>query len=160
MPYLHDSPRTYNVAHISSYTAITLMVTLARLCHEHVSTATSNDRKKSGFWDRHYSLVKSINDYTAIIRMHLTAKAVREDPTAFTLHINFCAVHILLHDAATARVKEQELQNLVAADSQKCSVAAAFKIANAIRIAWPAHRSEVRYICIARLSYLAPSLFY
>jgi hypothetical protein len=118
------------------------MVTLARLCHEHIALPTT-DTQGRGFWDRHYALVKQINNYTALMRAHLTAKAVCEDAFAFTLHINLCAVHMFLHEAAIVKVDEQELPKLVAAESRKSSTTAAFKISSAIRMTWPAQRSEV-----------------
>lgn len=144
MPFLSEASKLCGVSHISSYVAVVLMVRLARLCFDHVSLLTSDTHNK-GFWDQHYALVKHIDDYTAIIRMHLSAQAVREDPLAFSLHMNLYAVHIFLHEAAIGQVDEQELPKLVGAESRKCSTDAAFKIASAIRMTWPTQRSEVRF---------------
>lgn len=77
------------------------------------------------------------------MQAHLSAKAVREDPLAFTLHINLCAVHMFLHEAAIGKVTEQDLPQLVAAESRKCSTAAAFKVLSAVRMNWPAQHSQV-----------------
>ncbi|CAI7658382.1 unnamed protein product [Penicillium glandicola] len=141
MPFLCEPAKLSGLKNLSSYAAVTIMVKLARLCYEHVGIL-SRGASDSGFWDRHYRLVKTINDYTAIFQGHLGAKAVREDPLAFSLHLNLCATHINLHEAAIRKVEEQELPKLVAAESRKCSTAAAFKILGAIRMNWPVHRSE------------------
>ncbi|KAB8250202.1 fungal-specific transcription factor domain-containing protein [Aspergillus flavus] len=141
MPFISDSTKLTGVGYLTSYAAVTIMVKLARLCFEHVSILPRS-ASDSGFWDRHYRLVKTINDYTAIFQRYLTAKAVREDPLAFSLHLNLCATHINLHEAAIRKVEEQDLPKLVAAESRKCSTAAAFKILGAIRMNWPVQRSE------------------
>lgn len=141
MPFISESTKLTGVGYLTSYAAVTIMVKLARLCFEHVSIL-SRSASDSGFWDRHYRLVKTINDYTAIFQRYLTAKAVREDPLAFSLHLNLCATHISLHEAAIRKVEEQDLPKLVAAESRKCSAAAAFKILGAIRMNWPVQRSE------------------
>jgi hypothetical protein len=140
MPFLSEPAKLFGLTHLSSYAAVTIMVKLARLCFEHV-----DDKKHSrdGFWDRHYHLVKMINDYTAIFRGHLTVNAVRNDPLAFSLHLNLCATHISLHEAAIRKVQDQDLPKLVAAESRKSSAAAAFKILSVIRMNWPVQRSEV-----------------
>lgn len=142
MPFISESTKLTSVGYLTSYAAVTIMVKLARLCFEHVSIL-SRSASDSGFWDRHYRLVKTVNDYTAIFQRYLTAKAVREDPLAFSLHLNLCATHISLHEAAIHKVEEQDLPKLVAAESRKCSAAAAFKILGAIRMNWPVQRLEV-----------------
>jgi len=156
MPLLSEASALYGISHISSYAGIVLMAALARLCFEHVWAHTA-DAQNKGFWDRHYALVKTINDRTAILHMHLNGKAVREDSVAFALHVNLCAVDIFLHEAAIDVVDKQELPKLVAAESRKRTTAAAFKISNAVRMNWPVHRSEVRHFLEARQSPLAVS---
>ncbi|KAE8352203.1 hypothetical protein BDV28DRAFT_149238 [Aspergillus coremiiformis] len=141
MPFINNPEKFAGVGYLTSYAAVVIMVKLARLCFEHVSIL-SHSASDSGFWDRHYRLVKTINDYTAIFQRYLTAKAVREDPLAFSLHLNLCATHINLHEAAIRKVDEQDLPKLVAAESRKCSTAAALKILGAIRMNWPVQRSE------------------
>lgn len=128
---------------ISSYTGIVLMVALARRSYEHVWVLAAGPQNQ-GFWDSHYALVKIINCRIAMLHMHLNAKAVAEDPVAFTLHVNLYAVDIFLHEAAIDEVEKQGLPKLVAAESIKRSTAAAFKISSAVRMNWPGQRSEVR----------------
>ncbi|KAL5356461.1 hypothetical protein BJX96DRAFT_142846 [Aspergillus floccosus] len=141
MPFIIDPTKLAGASYLTSYAAVTIMVRLARLCFEHVSIL-SPSAGDSRFWDRHYRLVKMINDYTAIFQQYLTAKAVREDALAFSLHLNLCATHINLHEAAIRKVEEQDLPKLVVAESHKSSTAAAFKILGAIRMNWPVQRSE------------------
>ncbi|KAF3402823.1 Asperfuranone cluster transcription factor afoA [Talaromyces pinophilus] len=141
MPFISDPTKLAGVSYLTSYAAVIIMVKLARLCFEHVGIL-SRSVSDSGFWDRHYRLVKTINDYTAVFQRYLTAKAVREDALAFSLHLNLCATHINLHEAAIHKVEEQDLPKLVSAESRKCSTAAAFKILGAIRMNWPVQRSE------------------
>lgn len=142
MPFISDPTKLACVSYLTSYAAVTVMEKLARLCFEHVSIL-SRSVSDSGFWDRHYRLVTTINDYTAIFQRYLTAKDVREDALAFSLHINLCATHINLHEAVIRKVEEQDLPRLVVAESHKSSTAAAFKILGAIRMNWAVQRSEV-----------------
>jgi hypothetical protein len=142
MPFIKDPVKLAGVSYQTFYAAVIIMVKLARVCFEHVSIL-SHSASDSGFWDRHYCLVKTINNYTAIFQRYLTAKTVREDPLAFSLHLNLCATHINLHEAAIRKVEEQDLPKLVAAESRKCSTAAASKILGAIHMNWPVQRSEV-----------------
>lgn len=118
------------------------MVALARQCYEHVWVLAADARNK-GFWDRHYALVKKIDNRTAILHMHLNAKAIGEDSVAFALHMNLCAIVVFLHEAAIDQVDKQELPKLIGAESRKRSAAAAFKISSAVRMNWPVQRSEV-----------------
>ena len=143
MPFLRESVKLRGNPEISSYTGIVLMVALARQCYEHVWVLAA-DAESNGFWDRHYALVKATVCRTAILHMHLNAKAVAEDSVAFALYVNLCAVDIFLHEAAIDEVERQELPKLVAAESSKRSTAAAFKIASAVRMDWPVQRGEVR----------------
>ncbi|EEQ35341.1 conserved hypothetical protein [Microsporum canis CBS 113480] len=142
IPFLGNPERLRAMIHlVSPFSAIVIMVKLARWSYKHVYILSIRPTDE-GFWDRHYRLVKMISDYTAIFQDHLSAAAVREDPLAFSLHTNLCATHIYLHEAAIQKVEDQELPKLVAAESKKCSTAAALKILSAIRMNWPAQRSE------------------
>jgi hypothetical protein len=142
MPFICEPAKLSGLTNLSSYAAVIIMMKLARLCYKHVDIL-SRVVSDSGFWDRHYRLVKTINSDTFIFQRHLSARAVREDPLAFTLHLNLCATHIHLHEAIIRKVDEQELPKLVAAESRKCSTAAVFKILDVLRMNWPVHLSEV-----------------
>jgi hypothetical protein len=142
MPFLCEPAKLSGLKNMSSYAVVTIMVKLARLCYKHVGIM-SRGASDCGFWDGHYRLVKTINDYTTIFQGHLIAKAVRQDPLVFSLHLDLYATHINLHEAVIHEVEEQGLPKLVSAESRRCSTAAAFNIVGAIRVSWPVHRSEV-----------------
>lgn len=147
MPSLNEPDKLFGLSHISSYAAITIMVKFARLCFEHINALFSNPNYYA-FWDRHYGLLKMANDYMTIFQRHPSVIAIEEDALSFTLHLNFYATHMSLHDAAIQKAKEQGLPDLVAAESHKCNMAAAFKILNGIRTNWPVQRSEVSVYCL------------
>ncbi|KAL2831390.1 hypothetical protein BDW59DRAFT_182074 [Aspergillus cavernicola] len=147
MTFLCEPAKLSGLSNLSSYTAAPIMIKLVRLFYGHVGIL-SRGATDSGFWDRQYRLLKTINDYTAILQSYLAAKAVREDPLAFSLHLNLCATHIHLHQAAIRKVEEQEVPQLVAAESRKCSTTTAFKILSAIRINWPVQRSEAGHFTL------------
>lgn len=140
MPFLRDL-YAEPWPEISSYAGCVLMVELALQCFDH---GWEDDRKggKQGFWDNHYTLLKATDKRFAMLKMHLNAKSVREDPVAFSVYMNLRATEILFHEVAIARVEQQGLLISMAADSQKRSVAAAFKIANAVRLNWPGQQTE------------------
>ncbi|KAF7594314.1 hypothetical protein BBP40_009547, partial [Aspergillus hancockii] len=89
-----------------------------------------------------------INDYTALFQEHLSAMAVREDPLAFSLHLNLCATHINFHEATIRKVEEQDLPKLISAESRKCSTSAALKVLSAIRLNWPVQRYEYDFFTL------------
>ncbi|KAI0007236.1 hypothetical protein F4779DRAFT_643345 [Xylariaceae sp. FL0662B] len=123
---------------ISSYAGCVLMVELALRCFDH-GQETDTNAKKRGFWDNHYVLVKTIDERFAMLQAHLNAQAVREDPVAFSVYMNLRATEIFFYETAI---------------SQKRSMAAAFKIASAVRLNWPVAQSE-RDIFMLQATFIA-----
>ncbi|CZT51338.1 uncharacterized protein RSE6_12468 [Rhynchosporium secalis] len=136
MPFLSETTTLQGIPHISNFAGIVLMISLARKTYEH------GRGQSEGYWDRHYRLVRLLNERTSSLSIHLTAKTVQEDIVAFSLYLNLCAIEIYLHEAAIDEVMRENLPKLVADESRKRSGAAAFKIASAVRMNWPAFRSK------------------
>lgn len=126
---------------ISSFAGCVMMVELALKCfaHERSSYATG---QSSGFWDRHYALIKSFNERATAVKEHLNAKVVQEDPVAFSLHMNLCAIEIFFHETAIAEIHRQQFPQHISLESMQRSSSAALKVTSAIRLNWPARRSE------------------
>ena len=116
------------------------------------STAAESDSPpfRSGFWDRHYALSQAINDRMTVLQAHLSAKASRADPAAFSLLVNLCALDLYLHEAAIAQADRQDLTPSVVAESRRrCSVNA-LKIASTIRISYPVSRRDGDILALQR----------
>ncbi|KAF5617059.1 uncharacterized protein FTJAE_12816 [Fusarium tjaetaba] len=131
MPYLSDielEPST----EISSYAGCVLMVELALRCFEHGQKRTSES-----FWDGYCDLVKKIDVLFGMLKRHLNATSIREDPVAFSLYLNLRATEIFSHESAIARSEEQGLPPLMTAESQRRATAAAFQISTAVRLNLP-----------------------
>ncbi|KAF5564998.1 hypothetical protein FNAPI_1883 [Fusarium napiforme] len=131
MPYLSDielEPST----EISSYAGCVLMVELALRCFEHGQKRTSDS-----FWDGYCDLVKKTDVLFGMLKRHLNATSIREDPVAFSLYLNLRATEIFSHESAIARSEEQGLPPLMTAESQRRATAAAFQISTAVRLNLP-----------------------
>ncbi|RYC62506.1 hypothetical protein CHU98_g3698 [Xylaria longipes] len=117
------------------------MVDIAIKCFDHgrlIESATP----AFGFWDNHHNLVQTIDERIAMLHTHMNAKAVKEDPVAFSMYMNLRATEILFHEAAIVHVERTGHPQLVAAESQRRSTAAALKIATAVRLNWPEQQPE------------------
>nr|ART34995.1 putative Zn2Cys6 DNA-binding transcription factor [Fusarium redolens] len=131
MPYLSDiglEPST----EISSYAGCVLMVELALRCFDHGQKRTSDS-----FWDGYCDLVKKTDVLFGMLKRHLNATSIREDPVAFSLYLNLRATEIFSHESAIARSEEQGLSPLMTAESQRRATAAAFQISTAVRLNLP-----------------------
>ncbi|CVK91304.1 uncharacterized protein FMAN_09447 [Fusarium mangiferae] len=131
MPYLSDidlKPST----EISSYTGCVLMVELALRCFEHGQKRTSES-----FWDGYCDLVKKTDVLFGMLKRHLNAASIREDPVAFSLYLNLRATEIFSHESAITRSEEQGLPLLMTAESQRRATAAAFQVSTAVRLNLP-----------------------
>ncbi|EXM08786.1 hypothetical protein FOIG_01846 [Fusarium odoratissimum NRRL 54006] len=131
MPYLSDiglEPST----EISSYAGCVLMVELALCCFDHGQKRTSKS-----FWDGYCDLVKKTDVLFGMLKRHLNATSIREDPVAFSLYLNLRATEIFSHESAIARSEEQGLPQLMTAESQRRATAAAFQISTAVRLNLP-----------------------
>ncbi|KAJ8120090.1 hypothetical protein O1611_g10455 [Lasiodiplodia mahajangana] len=126
---------------LSTYAGCVLMVDIAIKCFDHGRLIESGTTA-FGFWDNHYNLVQAIDERIAMLHMHMNAKAVREDPVAFSMYMNLRGTEILFHEAAIVHVERTGHPRLVAAESQRRSTAAAFKIATAVRLNWPEQQPE------------------
>ncbi|KAI1132337.1 hypothetical protein F5Y10DRAFT_261322 [Nemania abortiva] len=126
---------------ISPYAGCVLMVDIAIKCFDHGRLIESGT-PTFGFWDNHYNLVQTIDERIAMLHMHMNAKAVREDPVAFSMYMNLRGTEILFHEAAIVHVERTGHPRLVVAESQRRSTAAAFKIATAVRLNWPEQQPE------------------
>lgn len=92
-------------------------------------------------WDSHHHLVQTIEERITMLHMHMNAKAVREDPVAFSMYMNLRGTEIFFHEAAIVHVERAGHPRLVAAESQRRSTAAAYKIATAVQLNWPDQQS-------------------
>lgn len=138
---------------LSSYAGCILMVELALRCFDHMRDLESST-PKHGFWDSHYALVQKTDQRFVVLQAHLNAKSLREDPIAFSLYMNLRATEIAFHEAAIAQVQKQGLPMMMAAESQKRSMLAASKIANAVRLNYPTQRAE-RDIFMLQATFIA-----
>nr|ART34990.1 putative Zn2Cys6 DNA-binding transcription factor [Fusarium sp.] len=131
MPYLSDidlEPST----EISSYAGCVLMVELALRCFDH-----GQKRASETFWDGYCDLVKRTDVLFGMLKRHLNATSIREDPVAFSLYLNLRATEIFSHESAISRSQEQGLPPLMTAESQRRATAAAFQISTAVRLNLP-----------------------
>ncbi|KAK1141699.1 hypothetical protein N8T08_008797 [Aspergillus melleus] len=152
MPLLTENTKLSPAAHISAYSGLVLMATLARQYMRHIMqriTEVSNT-PTLGFWDRHYALSQEINDRMAGLQTHLRAKASREDPAAFSLLVNLCAVDLYLHEAAIDHAERQGLPTCVIAESRRRCSADALKITSTIQLNYPHTRKDGDMLALQR----------
>lgn len=143
MPFFTEAMHTTNFLRLSSYAACVFMVELALQCFDHSRMAETNDGNK-GFWDRHYSLVKNIEERNAIMSAYFSTSALTQDPIALSRHLNMCSLEIQLHEAAIREISRQALPPGMASESRTRSLAAAERIFGAVQLNWREQQSEVR----------------
>ncbi|KAF5019509.1 hypothetical protein F66182_8486 [Fusarium sp. NRRL 66182] len=112
-----------------------LMVELALHCFDH-----GQERAKTGFWDSYCALVKATDELFHMLKRHLNAASIRQDPVAFSLYLNLRATEIFSHESAIAQSEEQGLPSLMTTESQRRATAAAFQISSAVRLNLPSPR--------------------
>ncbi|KAI0109771.1 hypothetical protein F4814DRAFT_461028 [Daldinia grandis] len=126
---------------LSSFAGCVLMMELAIKCFDHGRLAEYASTR-NGFWDSHYNLVRIIEERFTMLHMHLNAKSVREDPIAFSVYMNLRGTEIFFHEVAVKLVEQQGYPVLAAAESQKRSMAAAYKVASTMRLNWPCQQLD------------------
>ncbi|KAJ2988787.1 hypothetical protein NUW58_g3794 [Xylaria curta] len=140
MPFLDDlTPESSH--EISSYAGCVLMVELAMKCFDHGRKIESG-ASTFGFWDTHYNLVHTVDERITMLQRHMNAKAIKEDPVAFGLYMNLRGTEIYFHEASILYVERTGHPRLVAAESQRRSLATAYKIATVVRLNWPDQQSK------------------
>lgn len=117
---------------ISSYAGCVLMVDLALRCFDN-----GQERATAGFWDGYCALVTTTDELFTMLKRHLNATSIREDPVAFSLYLNLRATEIFSHESAITQGEEQGLPPLMTAESQRRATAAAFQISTAVRLNLP-----------------------
>ncbi|EAT86509.1 hypothetical protein SNOG_06678 [Parastagonospora nodorum SN15] len=81
--------------------------------------------------------VKKTDDLFIILKRHLNATSIREDPVAFSLYLNLRATEIFSHDSAIRKSEEQGLPPMMIAESQRRAITAAFQICSAVGMNLP-----------------------
>lgn len=144
MPFLGQIAkfRAEDYPQTSSFSAWILVAELCIRAMDHETSSAPISNLSHSFWDDHYSLLRTLKERSTILQAHLNARSVREDPLAFTVHTNLCAIEIILHETALRQMERQGLPELLAAESWKRSTAAALSIANTVRLIWPIRKSE------------------
>ena len=153
MPYLLDVS-TESGSEITSYAGCVLMVELALSCFDR-----DQQHGIPGFWDGYCTLVKKAEDLSVILKHHLNATSIREDPIAFSLYMNLRATEIFLHDMAIMKSEEQGLPSYMRTENQRRATAAAFQICNAVGLNLPSPRKANSDIIMLQAIFIAWPLF-
>lgn len=149
MPFPSDIGPERNIE-ISSYAGCVLMVELALRCFDHGQKRTSES-----FWDGYCDLVKKTDVLFEMLKRHLNATSIREDPVAFSLYLNLRAIEIFSHESAVARSEQQSLPPLMTAESQRRATAAAFQISTAVRLNLPSPGKTENNIIMLQAIFIA-----
>jgi hypothetical protein len=91
------------------------MVSMYCRCRRHLQASEKQDSNYDpnyNFWQHHYQLDKDLKSYACNLLGHIKPQKRHDDPFAFVIHMNLCAIRIDLHDHAIAIVRAQEFQML------------------------------------------------
>ncbi len=148
MPYLTEAESINNPELLSPFCGAVLVASLVHKVFEHTMQSTDRESHRdrvgsSGFWDRHYKLVKLLGVYGELLKPLFTMCTLYCDPLAFDLYMSFCALELRLYKAAADEGENQGLSYLVSSESTKQVLASALKIATAVRSTWPSQRLAV-----------------
>jgi hypothetical protein len=126
------------------------MVQLALRCFTH-----GQGHPTVGFWDNYCALIKRTDELFGMLKQHLNATAIREDPVAFSLYLNLRATEIFSHESALTRAEEEGLPSLMTAESQRRATAAAFQISTAVRLNLPSPTTAKSDILMLQAIFIA-----
>ena len=126
------------------------MVELALRCFDH-----GQQCDKPGFWDDYCALVKKTDDLFILLKRHLNATSIREDPVAFSLYMNLRATEIFSHESAITKSEEQKLSPLMVVESQRRATAAAFQICSAVSLNLPSPQKANSDIIMLQAIFIA-----
>jgi hypothetical protein len=114
---------------LSCFAATVVMVCLYRRCIDHINSP----RGGHGFWDAHYAADKTITHcQTHYLSRHIDGESAT-DPRSLALRMNLAAVEISLHEAALAKVREENLPAELAVEALAKIKAAAANIAHTVQ---------------------------
>lgn len=149
MPFLSNITNNFS-SEISSFAGCVLMVDLALRCFKH-----GERRNTIRFWDDYYALVKQTDDLFDLLKQHLNATSIRQDPVAFSLYLNFRATEIFSHESALARAQSQGLPSTMMVESQRRATAAAYQISTAVRLNMPSPGAAKSAILVLQATFIA-----
>ncbi|KAI0468800.1 fungal-specific transcription factor domain-containing protein [Xylaria cf. heliscus] len=133
MPYVTDALSITDSNQISSFCGAAIVVSLLRRVLRHT---TNTGKEGTGFWDRHYKLLKTITSHEKILQPICTMRALYSDPLAFNLHLTFSALEIRLYEAAIARGDQDGLSTLINTQLKTHILTSALRIASTVRSSW------------------------
>ncbi|KAH9906348.1 hypothetical protein F4778DRAFT_725527 [Xylariomycetidae sp. FL2044] len=139
MPYITETNSITGSDLLSPLAGAVLVVSLVRKVLDHAKSRAQPRRPESlsGFWDRHYNLVKSLDTLDALIKPLSTMRIMSCHPLAFDLHILFRGAEIHLWEVALNEGAKQGLPAAVSESSAKRLLNLAQKAATTIRSTWP-----------------------
>ncbi|KAI8630514.1 fungal-specific transcription factor domain-containing protein [Xylariaceae sp. FL1651] len=136
---------------ISAFAGVVLACAISRRCQPHAEAVTMTPPSSSSiesprtssligpmsttsgpptksFWDRHFSLLTVLRHRIDLLGPHLTVRAVQKDVVSFALYVYLCGIDVALQEAAVVQAKRQEFSPIVAADSERRSRTAAYRL--------------------------------
>ncbi|KAH7309681.1 fungal-specific transcription factor domain-containing protein [Stachybotrys elegans] len=141
MPYITETNLVSNPEMLSPFSGAVLVASIVRkvLDHSWLCTQSGRQDNSSGFWDRHYSLLKLMSNFDALLHPFST-RLMNLHPLAFDLQILFHGAEIHLWEIAFNQGEKRGLPPPVNEESAKHLLAMAQKAAATICSTWSRHR--------------------
>lgn len=97
------------------------MVSMYYRCRRHIEASEKEDLNcdsNYNFWQHHYQLDKDLKSYGSNLLGHIKPQTRHDDPFAFVIHMNLCAIRIDLHEHAILKAQRQELPDALVTESE------------------------------------------
>ncbi|KAH7253399.1 fungal-specific transcription factor domain-containing protein [Fusarium solani] len=131
MPFLRDMAKSDE--ELSSYAACVIMVDLAIRAYEHGELSQS---QAQGYWDRHFAMVKLIQECSAKMGSNPSKEAAVHDPVSLSNQLNLGAIKIMVHETAVVKGRVNDLSPSMIAENERSCQVAAQTIADTVRAVW------------------------
>lgn len=141
MTYLNGVTENDTSDNISPFAGLSIVVSLIGKVLEHVSHTKLGE---PGFWDRHYTLAKTVEVHSALLKPLFALHTLYSDAVAFDVYLSFHAVMMLLYQTSLRQGEHQGIaSDLLAFDSKKRLLAVALRVASTVKLVWSVQKKNV-----------------
>jgi hypothetical protein len=129
---------------LSPFAGAVLVVSVVRKVLDHISLCTQVGRQEepSGFWDRHYGLLKHLDAFHALLEP-FAATLIHRHPLVFDLQLLFNGAEIQFLEAAFNEGERRGLPSAINEESANRLLGVAQKTAGTVCSTWSQHRDVV-----------------
>ncbi|VUC35923.1 unnamed protein product [Clonostachys rosea] len=150
MPYLTETNLLSGSDMLSPFAGAVLVVSVVRkvLDHSWLCTQLGRQEEPSGFWDRHYSLLKHLDTFHALLEP-FSATLIHRHPLVFDLQLLFNGAEIHFWEAALNEGEKRGLPSAINEESANRLLDVAQKTAGTVCSTWSRHQDVINTLSLS-----------